>query len=101
MTHRNGRKTTRSKGNNRNDQVSRHRLRTLTDAGFAPNQVDALVNVFRNTYTDPVTRGELDQALDRQRNQLPAESLGDLYRALWVQTGVIVGAVIAISRLLG
>ena len=74
---------------------------TLTEAGFAAGQVDALVNVFRRTYTDPVTRGELDQALDKQRNQLRAESRGDLYRALWVQTGVIVGAVIAIVRLLG
>lgn len=64
-------------------------------------QADALVNVFRRTYTDPVTRGELDQALDKQRDQLRAESRGDLYRALSVQTGVIVGAVIAIVRLLG
>ena len=47
---------------------------TLTGTGFAPVQVDAFVNVFRLTYTDPIARGDLD-------------------RTLWVQTGVILGAI--------
>ena len=55
---------------------------TLTDAGFAPAQVDLFLNDFRRAYTDPVTRGELDEALDKQRNQSRAESRSDLYSAL-------------------
>lgn len=60
--------------------------RSLANADLTPAQVDAITDAVRqaaeNEARDPVSRA-------------------DLYRALLLQTGVLIGAGIALARLLG
>ena len=58
----------------------------LANAGLTPAQVDAIVDAVR-------------QAAEREARDLVTRA--DLYRALLLQTGVLIGAGIAVLRLLG
>ena len=60
--------------------------RALANADLTPAQVDAIVDAVR-------------QAVEHKGRELVARA--DLYRALLVQTGVLIGAGIAVLRLLG
>ena len=60
--------------------------RALASADLTPAQVDAITDAVR-------------QAAEHEARELVTR--GDLYRALLVQTGVLIGAGIAIIRLLG
>ena len=60
--------------------------RALSNADLTPAQVDAITDAVR-------------QAAEHEARELVTR--GDLYRALSVQTGVLIGAGIAIIRLLG
>ena len=60
--------------------------RALANVGLTPAQVDAITDAVR-------------QAADHETRDLVTRA--DLYRALLLQTGVLIGAGIAILRLLG
>ena len=60
--------------------------RALASAGLTPAQVDAITNAVRQA-AEPEARDLVTRA--------------DLYRALLLQTGVLIGAGIAVLRLLG
>ena len=60
--------------------------RALADANLTPAQVDAITDAVR-------------QAAEHETRDLLTRA--DLYRALLLQTGVLIGAGIAVPRLLG
>lgn len=41
-----------------------------------------------------------EESLDRRFAQQHAEFRSDLYRALWIQGGIIIGAIVALEKLL-
>ena len=69
---------------------------TLTEAGVPERQAAAHARAIDEAMTDAAndlaTRADL-------RNGL-AELRADLYRALWIQGGVIIGVVVALIRLI-
>jgi len=70
--------------------------RTLTEAGVPDRQADAHAHVIDEAVGDLVTREHLDLKLRAELADLERR----LLRVLLIQTGVIVGAVVALLRLL-
>ena len=71
---------------------------TLREAGFEDRQAEAprrrggrLAGVVRNGRAGLATKADLDTGLAAVR----ADIRGDLYRALWIQTGAIAGTIVA------
>ena len=60
----------------------------LTAAGFESEQAKAIVAVVRSSEESAVTRAELEAALAKLETRL--------YRALWIQAGGIVGALVGL-----
>ena len=75
--------------------------RTLTDVGLRPEQADAITAAVRAAaeHGDHATSADLN-ALDARLDAKLATLRGDLYRAMLIQAGAIVGAVVAVLRLL-
>ncbi len=69
---------------------------TLTEAGVPERQAAAHARAMDEAVNDAV--GDLATRADL-RNGL-AELRADLYRALWIQGGVIIGVVVALIRLI-
>ena len=69
--------------------------RSLASAGLTDAQVDALTDAFRAAaeHGDHVTRDQFTAGLAQLESRL--------YRAMLLQAGAIVGAVVAILRFLG
>ena len=72
------------------------RAQRLKAAGVEDKQAEAHAAAARDSQAGPATKADLDIGLAAVR----AEIRGDLYRALWVQTGVIAGVVVSIVKLL-
>ena len=68
----------------------------LMAAGVEDKQAEAHAAAARDSQAGLATKADLDTGLAAVR----AEIRVDLYRALWVQTGVIAGVVVAIVKLL-
>ena len=64
---------------------------TLREAGFEDRQAEAVAGVVRNGRAGLATKADLDTGLAAVR----ADIRGDLYRALWIQTGAIAGTIVA------
>ena len=65
--------------------------RRLTEAGLEPTQANAITDAIRTAADAGDTATTADLAMLR----------ADLYRAMLVQAGAIVGAVVALLRVLG
>ena len=66
----------------------------LKAAGVEDKQAEVHAAAARDSQAGLATKADLDTGLAAVR----AEIRGDLYRALWVQTGVIAGVVVAIVK---
>ncbi|MCY3591659.1 MAG: hypothetical protein OXH32_08540 [Acidobacteria bacterium] len=75
---------------------------TLTEAGVPDRQASAHARAINEAMTEAVgdlaTRADLRAGLTDLRAEL-ATLRSDMYRALWIQGGVIIGAVVALMRL--
>ena len=67
---------------------------TLREAGVEERQAEAHAAAARNSQAGLATKADLI-ALRADLNALRAELRADLYRALWIQTGVIAGTIVA------
>ena len=65
---------------------------TLTEAGVPGRQAAAHARAIDEAVSDLVTRDHLRAEMAALR--------ADLYRALWIQGGVIIGVVVALLRLI-
>ena len=76
--------------------------RRLTEVGLDRAQADALADAIRQAaeHGDYVTPEALRAEVATLHGAI-SSLRGDIYRAMLLQTGVIVGAVVAILRLLG
>ncbi len=63
--------------------------------GVGSAQADAVVDVTTDATSPPATKDDMESALARLRDQLRVE----IYRALAVQTLILVGVVAALTRL--
>ena len=70
--------------------------RDLEAAGIERRQAEAVIGVVRASRAGLATKADLDTGLAALR----ADMRADLYRALWIQTGAIVGVVVAIVKFL-
>ena len=66
--------------------------RDLEAAGIERRHAEAVIGVVRASRAGLATKADLAA--------LRADMRADLYRALWIQTGAIVGAVVAIVKFL-
>ncbi len=74
--------------------------RTLTEAGVPDRQADAHARALDEAVGDLVTREHLDMTLRADLEALERRLTVSLYRALLIQTAAILGAMIALLRLL-
>ena len=76
---------------------------TLTEAGVPERQAAAHARAIDEAMAEAVgdlaTRADLRTGLTDLRAELAALR-SDMYRALWIQGGVIIGAVVALIRLI-
>ena len=70
--------------------------RDLEAAGIERRHAEAVIGVVRASRAELATKADLDTGLAGLRSDVRA----DLYRALWIQTGAIVGVVVAIVKFL-
>ncbi len=70
--------------------------RDLEAAGIERRHAEAVIGVVRASRAELATKADLDTGLAALR----ADMRADLYRALWIQTGAIVGVVVAIVKFL-
>ena len=81
--------------------------RRLAEAGFDPAQADALTAALRDTRPtggEYVTPADLDARISAQDDRIDARISAleaRIYRAMLLQAGAIVGAVVAILRFAG
>ena len=75
--------------------------RQLTDAGLDQNQADAITDAVRQAaeYGEHVTPEQLRAEVAKLEGAI-STLRADIYRAMLLQAGVIIGAVVAILRLL-
>ena len=66
--------------------------RDLEAAGIERRHAEAVIGVVRASRAGLATKADLDTGLAALR--------ADIYRALWIQTGAIVGVVVAIVKFL-
>ena len=70
--------------------------RDLEAAGIERRHAEVVIGVVRASRAELATKANLDTGLAALR----ADMRADLYRALWIQTGAIVGVVVAIVKFL-
>ena len=76
---------------------------TLKTAGVEEKQAEALAAAARDSQAGLATKAHLDALraeLRADNAALRADMRSDLYRALWIQTGAIVGLVVAVVKFL-
>ena len=76
---------------------------TLKAAGVEGKQAEALAAAARDSQAGLATKAHLDALRAELRagnTALRADMRSDLYRALWIQTGAIVGLVVAVVKFL-
>ena len=76
---------------------------TLKAAGVEEKQAEALAAAARDSQAGLATKAHLDALraeLRADNAALRADMRSDLYRALWIQTGAIVGLVVAVVKFL-
>lgn len=73
--------------------------RSLTDAGLEQAQADAITNAVRQAAEAPANMATAIDVADIRTEMAAME--GRIYRAMLIQAGAIVGAVVAVLRLLG
>ena len=77
--------------------------KALREAGFGDRQAEAVAGVVRravNADRDTLATKADVVAVRSDLATLRADMRSDLYRALWIQTGAIVGVVIAVVEFL-
>ena len=77
--------------------------RDLEAAGIERRHAEAVIGVVRASRAELATKADLDTGLAGVRadvRALRSDVRADLYRALWIQTGAIVGVVVAIVKFL-
>ena len=81
--------------------------RVLEEAGIERRHAEAVIGVVGASRAELATKADLDTGLAGVRAEVRAEARAlrsdmraDLYRALWIQTGAIVGVVVAIVKFL-
>ena len=78
-------------------------MQTLKAAGVEEKQAEALAAAARDSQAGLATKAHLDALraeLRADNAALRADMRSDLYRALWIQTGAIVGLVVAVVKFL-
>ena len=70
--------------------------KAFREAGFGDRQAEAVAGVVRRA----VNAARDTLATKAALNTLRADMRSDLYRALWIQTGAIVGPVVAVVKFL-
>lgn len=76
---------------------------TLKATGVEEKQAEALAAAARDSQAGLATKAHLDALraeLRADNAALRADMRSDLYRALWIQTGAIVGLVVAVVKFL-
>ena len=77
--------------------------RDLEAAGIERRHAEAVIGVVGASRAELATKADLDTGLAGVRAEVRAlrsDVRADLYRALWIQTGAIVGVVVAIVKFL-
>ena len=74
--------------------------RKLRANGMGEATANATVEVVADATSPLVTTEHFDDQLDRRFAQQRAEFRSELYRALWIQGGIVIGAVVALVELL-
>ena len=77
--------------------------RVLEEAGIERRHAEAVIGVVGASRAELATKADLDTGLAGVRAEVRAlrsDVRADLYRALWIQTGAIVGVVVAIVKFL-
>ncbi len=78
-------------------------IEKLRGKGHSEAQAEGVVELVRDATSELVTRDYLDgrlEVLEARFQASQGQLRADLYRALWIQGGVIVGAVVALVKLL-
>ena len=73
--------------------------RSLTDAGIEQAHADAITNAVRQAAEAPANMATAVDVADLRTEMAAME--GRIYRAMLIQAGAIVGAVVAVLRLTG
>ena len=75
-------------------------IRRLREGGHSESQAEAIVELLQETTSQLVTRDYLDSRLEQFRAEVVGELRAEMYRILFIHAGVVIGAVVALVKLL-